>query len=166
DLDAAAYLTIQSAYATSGQRCTCARRLIVPVGNDGDRFVDRLNAMIDRIRVGRYTDTPEPFMGPVASAGAAEKVLAAQDAFKTRGGKVLRETKTLNGCRAMLSPGLMDVTSVADRADEEIFGPFLQLIRVADVPAAIEEANRTRYGLAAGLLSDNADLYRLFYRKI
>lgn len=166
DLNAAAYLTIQSAYVTSGQRCTCARRLIVPIGKDGDRFVDRLTAMIDRIRVGRYTDNPEPFMGPVASAAAAEKVLAAQDVLRKRGGVALRETRTLNGCRAMISPGLMDVTNVSDRADEEIFGPFLQLIRVGDVSAAIEEANRTRYGLAAGLLSDNEDLYRLFYRKI
>jgi len=32
DLDAAAYLTIQSAFITAGQRCTCARRLIVPEG--------------------------------------------------------------------------------------------------------------------------------------
>src|SRR5205807_7069711 len=77
DLNAAAYLTIQSAYLTAGQRCSCARRLIVPTGDEGDRFIAALVAMMGRIRVGLYTDEPQPFMGPVINAPAAEKLLAA-----------------------------------------------------------------------------------------
>jgi succinylglutamic semialdehyde dehydrogenase len=166
DLNAAAYLTVQSAFLTAGQRCTCARRLIVPAGSAGDAFIERLVQMTATIRVGRYTDEPEPFMGPVISPTAAERVLAAQAGFQDRGGRVLFEMRRVGASAAMLSPGLIDVTSVPDRADVEIFGPLLQVIRVADFDAAVSEANRTQYGLAAGLLSDRRDLYEVFFRRV
>ena len=166
DVNAAAYLTIQSAYITAGQRCTCARRLIVPAGAAGDTFIERLASMSRDIRVGRYTDDPEPFMGPVISAAAAEKVLAAQEDLKQKGGHILLEMKRTGDSPAMLSAGLIDVTPIDDRADAEIFGPLLQVIRVPDFAAAIDEANRTTYGLSAGLLSDNKDLYDEFFRRI
>jgi succinylglutamic semialdehyde dehydrogenase len=66
----------------------------------------------------------------------------------------------------LLSPGLLDVTNVADRADEELFGPILQLIRVDNFDAAIAEANHTRFGLAAGLLSDDRALFERFFRDV
>ena len=47
-----------------------------------------------------------------------------------------------------------------------MLGPILQLIRVPGFDAAIEEANRTAYGLVAGLVSDRADLYETFYRRV
>lgn len=65
-----------------------------------------------------------------------------------------------------LSPGLMDVSNISNRADEEYFGPFLQVIRVENFEAALEEANRTAYGLAAGLFSDRNENYQRFYQKI
>jgi succinylglutamic semialdehyde dehydrogenase len=166
DLDAAAYLTVQSAFLTAGQRCSCARRLIVPRGGEGDRFVERLLALTGRIRVGRYTDVPEPFMGPVISRQAAEGLLRAREALEARGGVGLAAMEPVGGRTAMLSPGLMDVTAVADRPDVELFGPFLQIIRVPGFEAALREANNTAYGLAAGLLSDSRELYERFYRRI
>lgn len=166
DPDAAAYTTILSAYITSGQRCSCARRLIVPRGPEGDTFVERLTSWIDRVRVGLPMDRPEPFMGPVISAREAERLLIVQDSFKQKGGIALREMRSLRGVASLLSPGLMDVTGIADRSDEEFFGPFLQLIRVPDFQAAVEEANNTSFGLAAGLISDNKELYKMFRRRI
>lgn len=161
DLEAAALATIQSAYLTAGQRCTCARRLIV-VG-DGERFVKELVRQIGRIRVGSYTDNPEPFMGPVISVKAAHKLMSAQNELQVKGGKIVVE---MRGEGAFLTPGLMDVTNVQDRKDEELFGPFLQLIRVPDFAAALSEANNTQYGLCAGLLSDSEEEYKLFYRSV
>lgn len=64
---------------------------------------------------------------------------------------------------ALLTPGLLDVTAVVERPDEELFGPLLQVVRYADFDAALREANATRYGLAAGLLSDSADRYQQFW---
>ncbi|MEX0654780.1 MAG: succinylglutamate-semialdehyde dehydrogenase [Phycisphaeraceae bacterium] len=166
DLDAAAYMTIHSAYATAGQRCTCARRLIVPAGDAGDRFVQHLVDMIGNIHVGPPTDTPEPFAGPVISRQAADHLIKSQRNLIDRGGKPLRIMQPHDGYGALLTPGLIDVTDVLDRDDTELFGPLLQLIRTPDFDAAITEANRTAYGLVAGLLSDNADLYDRFYRHV
>ncbi len=162
DLRAAALLTIQSAYLTAGQRCTCARRLIVPAGPEGDQFVTCYITLARSLRVGAYTETPEPFMGPVISAAAAAQVLAAQQSLLARGATPLLLSRSLRPDTCLLTPGLLDVTSVPDRADEEIFGPLLQLIRVPDFDAALAEANATRYGLAAGLLADDPALYARF----
>ncbi len=166
DLDAAAYLTVQSAYVTAGQRCTCARRLIVPAGNEGDRFVEKLALMMARVRVGLWTDRPEPFMGPVISPTAADALLAAQADLVRRGGRVVVEMRRVGNSATLLSPGLIDVTCVTNRIDGELFGPLLQLIRVPGYDAAITEANRTRYGLAAGLLSDRREHWDRFVQSI
>lgn len=166
DLDAASYWTIQSAFITSGQRCSCARRLVVVDDRDGMIFVEHLASMISRIKVGRYTDVPEPFMGPVISDFAAARLLAAQDDLLNRGAKSLVGMDQVSERKAMLSPGLIDVTDVADRADDEHFGPLLQLIRVKDFEQAIVECNRTRFGLTAGLLSDDKQLWQTFHQRV
>lgn len=162
DHRAAALLTVQSAYLTAGQRCTCARRLIVPAGAEGDRFLDELIPLVTTLRVGAFTDRPEPFMGPVISTAAAGLVLAAQEELLGRGAAALVPARALRPGTALVSPGLLDVTAVRDRRDEEIFGPLLQVIRVPDFTAALAEAGATRFGLAAGLLSDDAALYARF----
>jgi len=167
-LQAAAHMTIQSAFLTTGQRCTCARRLIVPQGKKGDTFLELLLSMIQKIQIGPYTDRPEPFMGPVISTEAANALLARQQALIAAGGIPLKLLTRLPQGTAFLSPALIDVTEIpaAKRCDEEIFGPLLQLIRVPDFPAALAEANNTHYGLAAGLLSDDPEEYRTFYSAI
>jgi succinylglutamic semialdehyde dehydrogenase len=105
-------------------------------------------------------------MGPVISESAAQKLLAAQDDLRARGGEILAEMRTVGPRAAMLSPGIIDVTNVTDRPDTEFFGPFLQVIRVSDFDAATAEANRTRFGLVAGLLSDNAGHWKKFYSRV
>jgi succinylglutamic semialdehyde dehydrogenase len=166
DLDAAATLTILSAFLTAGQRCSCARRLIVPEGAGGDAFIARLLARMDGIRVGLPDDVPEPFMGPVIHEAAARSLLAAQDDLVARGGIVLRGMAPQRGIATLLSPGLVDVTAVCNRPDTEWFGPLLQLVRVPDFEAAIAEANRTAYGLAAALVSDERSLYDTFRHRV
>lgn len=166
-LDAVSYMTIQSAFITSGQRCTCARRLIVPERADTQKYLERFIEMTRNIHVAMPTDTPEPFMGPVICERMADRVIAAQDRLMQSGAQVLLLCKKLDG-KALLSPGVIDVTNVDQefRPDEEIFGPLLQVIRVPDFKAAIAEANRTEYGLAAGLLSGNISLWNNFYKHI
>jgi len=161
DLAAAALVIVQSAFITSGQRCSCARRLIVPVGPAGDAIVDRLIQTMSRIRIDLYTDDPEPFMGPVISPKAADAILLAQLDLIHRGGKTLVEVRRDSRNAALLKPGLIDMTGAKQR-DEEIFGPLLQLIRVRDFDAAIAAANQTQYSLSAGLLSDRPELFEKF----
>ncbi|WP_150000384.1 succinylglutamate-semialdehyde dehydrogenase [Iodidimonas gelatinilytica] len=163
DLEAAASLIVQSAFMTSGQRCTCARRLIVPQGAAGDSVVAALTDLMDRIRIGAWDDAEEPFMGPVINEAAATKILDQTAQLLEAGAVAIRPPIRLERGPAFLSPGLVDVSAVADRADDEIFGPVLQVIRVADFDAALKEANNTRFGLASGLLSDNRRRYEQFY---
>ena len=166
DLQAAAYATVQSAYITSGQRCTCARRLIIEEGKKGDAFLAELIRMTKAIRVGPYTDLPEPFMGPLVSSHAAKQVLDGQATLIEKGAVSLVEATSIDTSTAFVTPGLLDVTAVTDRPDQEFFGPLLQVVRVKNFEEAIEEANHTRYGLSAGLLSDNAAKYETFRTKI
>jgi succinylglutamic semialdehyde dehydrogenase len=164
DLKAAAVMTIQSAFITAGQRCSCARRLIIAKENVA--FVDALLEMTRNIGVGPPSDAPEAFMGFVISQAAAEKLLEAQQMLVGRGGKSLLEMKRLEDRRPLLSPGIIDVTEAREVPDEEIFGPLLQVIRVNDFDEAIQQANSTRYGLSAGLLSDRRDLFEQFYARV
>ncbi len=166
DLDAAAYLTILSAYITSGQRCSCARRLIVVDNERTDAFLETLVKRIGGVSFGLYDDQPQPFMGTVISTDMGRRLLQEQESLIQQGGRSLVAMKSHRNCDALVSPGLIDVTEVADRSDEELFGPLLNVIRVPDFNAAINEANRTAYGLSAGLLSDNESCYREFIHRI
>lgn len=166
DLSAAARLIVKSAYITSGQRCTCSRRLIVKSGVHGDRVLDAVVQLVDKLIIGMPDAQPQPFMGPVISARAAEAVLAAQADWLRSGGVALLEAKLLEIGPAFVSPGLIDVTAINARKDEEVFGPLLQVIRVADFDAALNEANNTRFGLAAGLISDDASLFERFEAEV
>lgn len=53
DIDAALHVIIQSAFISAGQRCTCARRLIVPRGEQGDALLQRLVEASAQIRAGK-----------------------------------------------------------------------------------------------------------------
>ncbi|MFZ4688178.1 MAG: succinylglutamate-semialdehyde dehydrogenase [Polymorphobacter sp.] len=161
-LDAAAALVVQSAYLSAGQRCTCARRLIVRDGAHGP-LLDRVTALIDRIIVGAPFDDPQPFMGPVIANRAADGLVAGAQALTAWGAAVIRPLTRANADRPFLSPALFDVTGLSGLADAELFGPFLQLVRVPDWDAAIATANATNFGLAAGLIGGDAALYDRFW---
>jgi succinylglutamic semialdehyde dehydrogenase len=163
DLDAAVYTIIQSAFISAGQRCTCARRLLVPQGAWGDSLLTRLVEVSQRIEVGAFDQQPAPFMGSVISLGAARALMDAQEVLLGSGAVALLEMHQPDSNAALLTPGIIDVTEVSDRSDEELFGPLLQVIRYADFDAAIAEANNTVFGLAAGLLSDSEARYQQFW---
>ncbi|MCF5710405.1 succinylglutamate-semialdehyde dehydrogenase [Pseudomonas syringae] len=163
DVDAAVYTVIQSAFISAGQRCTCARRLLVPQGDWGDAFLARLVAVSETIEVGSFDQQPAPFMGSVISLDAALGLLDAQRVLLAKGAVSLLEMRQPLAQSALLTPGIIDVTAASERSDEELFGPLLQVIRYADFDAAIAEANDTQYGLAAGLLSDSQARYQQFW---
>lgn len=163
DVEAAVYTIIQSAFISAGQRCTCARRLLVPAGSWGDALLARLVEVCRQIKVGRYDEQPAPFMGSVISLQAAQQLLAAQADLLARGATALLTMTQPQADAALLTPGIVDVTAVAARPDEEFFGPLLQVIRYSSFEAAIAEANKTAFGLAAGLLSDDKARYEQFW---
>jgi succinylglutamic semialdehyde dehydrogenase len=163
DIDAAVYTIVQSAFISAGQRCTCARRLLVPQGAWGDALLARLVQVAGQIRVGRFDEQPAPFMGSVISLAAAQQLIQAQAQLLAQGASALLTMTQPEADAALLTPGIIDVSAIANRPDEEFFGPLLQVIRYADFAAAIAEANNTQYGLAAGLLSDSRARYDEFW---
>jgi succinylglutamic semialdehyde dehydrogenase len=158
DIDAAAAMVVQSAFLSAGQRCTNARRLIV----QDDRLVEAVLALTDRLIVGAPFDDPQPFMGPVISNSAADGLERGWAQLQAAGGRVLRPLVRARADRSFLSPAVIDMTGCAP-SDEELFGPVLQIIRVADWDAAMQAANATRFGLAAGLIGGDAALFDRFW---
>ena len=166
DTKAAVYETLQSAFITSGQRCTCARRLFVPKGAFGDQFIEQLTQAIKAIRVGEQFAEPAPFMGSLISERAADGMVAAQSALIELGATSLVNLVKIKPGTGFVSPGLIDVTAITDLPDEEYFGPLLQVIRYNDFDDAIAGANKTSFGLSAGLFSDSEANYDTFYQHI
>lgn len=165
DPDAAAHQAVMSAFVTSGQRCTCARRVLVTDGPWAEPFIAKFIAKSRRLVVGVATDEPEPFMGPVVSAEQGEHVQAVQREMIAAGCKVLLELKTINGNHALLSPGVLEATGVP-LGDTECFGPLTTIRRVQDLGAAIAEANATKYGLSASILTRHRAGYDTFRSKV
>ncbi|HTD06295.1 succinylglutamate-semialdehyde dehydrogenase [Undibacterium sp.] len=162
NMDAAVHHAIFSAFISAGQRCTCARRLIIEDSPSGQMFLDRLLEVTGKLVIGTSSQSPAPFMGPVISAAVARTLLQAQNDMIAKGGKPLLTMRHLVENSGFVSPGIVDITHAKDIPDEEWFGPLLQVIRVANFDTAIEVANATEYGLAAGLLSDDEALWNEF----
>jgi len=165
DVASAAAIAVQSAYLTAGQRCTAARRLIVEDGK-ADKLIAEIQLLLDRVIVDEPFADPQPFMGPVIDNAAADHVQDQWLNLMMKGGKPLRRLDRPFEERPYLTPGLIDVTAIKDRPDEEIFGPVLQIIRVKDFDAAIAEANNTRFGLAASLVGGTPDMYNKFWASV
>ena len=71
DVEEAASVVVQSAFVTTGQRCSCARRLIVPDNEFGTALVEAVDALAGKLAIGAWDETPEPYMGPLISDAAA-----------------------------------------------------------------------------------------------
>ena len=158
NIDGAVHHALQSAFLSAGQRCTCARRLLVPEGEQGDRFLNRFVSVVSQITVGEFDADPQPFMGSVISSHAADKLLEAQQSLLQKGAESLLEMTRLKAGTGLLSPGIIDVTGL-EMVDEEFFGPLLTVHRYKDFDQALELANDTQFGLSAGILTDDRALY-------
>ncbi|NCP63682.1 MAG: succinylglutamate-semialdehyde dehydrogenase [Paraglaciecola sp.] len=167
DINATVHDIIQSAFVTSGQRCTCARRLFIANNAQGDAILAKLIDVTKQIVVGQYDAEPQPFMGAMISKQAAAMMVSAQQQLVAKGATDLVELKHLDPESGFVSPGILDVTAmVKAMPDEEHFGPLLKVIRYDDFDAAIDEANNTSFGLSAGLLADAEADYAHFYKRI
>ncbi len=133
DAQAVAGIVIQSAFITTGQRCSCARRLIVPEGAAGDAVIEAVRALADRLTFAPWTSDGEVYGGPLISARAADGALKAVDALITGGARVIRPFGRIPGLSdAFVAPGILDMAEARDIPDEEIFAPVLQVYRAAD----------------------------------
>jgi succinylglutamic semialdehyde dehydrogenase len=162
DVHSAAVLVVQSAFLSAGQRCTAARRLIIKQ-DLYDLFIPELKRLVDRLVIDEPHAEVPPFMGPVIDNETADGLTESFLALMSHGGRPIRHMTRPQPQRPFLSPGIIDVTDMKERPDIELFGPLLQVIRVATFEAAIEEANNTRFGLSASLIGGTQEQYNEFW---
>ncbi|MBU1436314.1 MAG: succinylglutamate-semialdehyde dehydrogenase [Gammaproteobacteria bacterium] len=166
NVTAAVHDIIQSAFLSSGQRCTCARRLFLENSANGDAILEKLIAATRQIRVAEPFAAEQPFYGAMISEKAALGMVKAQADIQAAGGISLLELTHIQPGTGFVTPGIIDVTDAAPMADEEHFGPLLKVHRYDNFDSAIAEANNTSYGLSAGLLADDAADYQYFFARI
>ena len=156
NLDQAVELCAQSAFFSTGQRCTASSRLIVTEGIH-DHFVSALTARIRTLRVGDALAT-ETDIGPAASEAQLDQDLRYIDIARAEGASVAIggsriDCHTGSGKKGyFVAPTLLTGTSAEMRVNrEEIFGPVASVIRVRDYDEALAVANDTGFGLSAGI---------------
>lgn len=153
DIDAAVYGIIRSAFISTGQRCSCARRLILVDNEQTDDLLNRLVEVTSKLKVGNYNE--DVFCGPVISEFAQVTLENWQKNLIDQGGKPLLEMKSFRDKGYFLSPGIIEMSQVRGAADEEYFGPLLQVYLVRNLADAIFLSNTTNYGLTAGIFTKN-----------
>ena len=105
-------------------------------------------------------------MGAVISARAAARLVDAQASLVAAGAKPLLSMQQRDPRLGFVTPGILDVSGLADLPDEEHFGPLVQIARYRTFDEAIERANDTGFGLSAGLLADDEALWTQFQRTV
>ena len=144
DMEVAIDCAINSAFYSTGQRCTAASRLIVEAAVH-DEFVAKLQQSIDKLTVGDAREAGTN-IGPVVDQSQLNQNLEYIDIGRSEGA-------TLHGGGELLERDASGVdTENSMRINrEEIFGPVASVIRVADEEHALAVANDTQFGLSAGI---------------
>lgn len=156
---------VRSAFATTGQRCTCTRRIIVQ-SEIADRFIAGFCKAASTLLIGPGRTSVPVFMGPLIHSAAVDAVLDAQARLAHNGARILLQAARMNyEGGGFITPGVMQIDRFTLEHDREIFGPFAQIAVVDDLEAAIEQANASRYGLAASIFTTNAATYERFFRE-
>lgn len=160
DLKQAVIECVRSAFITTGQRCTCTRRVVIHK-DIASRVIPALCKAASALIVAEPKATHPAFMGPIISAAAKEAVLAAQAAMRKAGGEVLVPCTAIDRPGHYLTPGIVRVDRFTtdpslDRAagaDAEVFGPLLRVSIADSFDDALVQANATAFGLAASIFT-------------
>jgi acyl-CoA reductase-like NAD-dependent aldehyde dehydrogenase len=154
DLDDAAERIVFGAFYQGGQSCISVQRIIV-LDEVYDAFRTRLVAATRAVRAGDPR-LPETLVGPVITEDDALRVQSWVQSACDAGGRLLVGGER-NGS-VVEATLLEDVPAGQEILEEEVFGPAAVLIRVMDFEAGLREANRTRFGLQAGVFT--RDIHR------
>ena len=153
DLDLTVQGVANAIFQNTGQTCSAGSRLLVE-RKAHDAVVAKLAARAKAMRVGPGVTDPD--MGPIISKRQLETIEQYVSVGRSEGASVVaggeRPSDPSLGRGFYFSPTLLDRVSPDMRvAQEEIFGPVLAIIDFDDVDQAAELANRSQYGLVAGV---------------
>ena len=168
DLDAAINFGVTDVMVNTGQTCNALTRMIVHE-SIYEKAVELAKSKAEDLVVGDPAD-PGVFVGPMSSAGQKQAVLdhinqaVADGARLVTGGTDMPAGLTTGN---YVSPTIFaDVTNDMTIAQEEVFGPVLVMIKYSDIDQAVEIANDTPYGLAAGVWAGDKDKATAIARRI
>lgn len=167
DLERAVAIALDGSFFSSGQRCTASSRLIVTDGIH-DRFVAELAKRVGQLKVGHALD-PETQIGPVSSMEQRDTIESYIQIAAKEGARVVVGGERVNCATEgyFLAPALVTESTGNMRINrEEIFGPVASVIRVEDLKAAIAEANRSEFGLSAGIVTQSIATAAAFKRRV
>jgi succinylglutamic semialdehyde dehydrogenase len=152
DLKQAVIECVRCAFITTGQRCTCTRRVVVHRAV-AERFITAFVECARTLTVGAGDAEPAPFMGPLVSREAREAALAFQAECAARGERVLLESRAPAGDGWFVTPGVVQAKRFERATDREVFGPVVRIAVAEDLQDAIVQANATDFGLAASIFT-------------
>ncbi|MCA9295670.1 MAG: aldehyde dehydrogenase family protein, partial [Phycisphaerales bacterium] len=155
---------VRASFATTGQRCTCTRRIIVQRGI-ADRFIRAFAQTASGLLIGPGDSETPIFMGPLVTAESRDQALAFQADLAKRGGRIIVESTAVDRPGNFITPGVVEMPRFDRAHDNECFGPIVQIAIVDDLDDAIAQANATRYGLAASIFTSNEAAFRRFFRE-
>ncbi|RKF12729.1 aldehyde dehydrogenase [Roseovarius spongiae] len=167
DLDRAVNGVVSGIFAAGGQTCVAGSRCLV---HDSiyDEVVERLAARAGDIRIGAPT-ADDTQLGPLALWDQVEKVGRFVEGAKTEGARLVSGGGRPEGLGDgwFVQPTVFaDVTNDMTLARDEVFGPVLAVMRYSDDEEMIAMANDTRFGLAAGIWTDDINRALRFMRRI
>ena len=169
DMDSAADALVSAAYGSTGQRCM-AISTAVAVGRAGDALIDKVLERAGRLRTGPGLD-PSSDMGPLVTGAARDKVSGLIETGVNEGAKLVLDGR---GVRVedhddgfYVGPTLFDeVRPHMEIYKQEIFGPVLIVLRVADIDEAIGMINDNPYGNGTAIFTANGAAARKFQNEV
>ena len=162
--------TIEAAFGCAGERCMAGSTALV-VGDASKKVLPTLLEATRKIKVGPTDRDPQPDMGPVITHQHRERVMQLIETGAKEGAKIAADGR---GAKVSGAPnGFFLGATVLDQvqpgmtvAKEEIFGPVLNVMRMDDLDAAIELANRSPYGNGASIFTCSGKAAREFKHRI
>jgi succinylglutamic semialdehyde dehydrogenase len=143
---------VRASFATTGQRCTCTRRIVVHE-SAAPWFIPAFCRMASTLLVGDGDGAAPAFMGPLATEAARHAALEFQAAAVSRGATILLRAAALDRPGWFMTPGVLTWPRLTLEQDGEVFAPIVQLAVAANDDDALEQANASRFGLAASVFT-------------
>ncbi|MEE2938439.1 MAG: aldehyde dehydrogenase family protein [Planctomycetota bacterium] len=160
-----------SAFISTGQRFTCARRAKFVEGDSTSQQIEALVKITNQLRVGLPGDQPVPHLGPLISSAAAEKIESTYKQLQQLGCHPILPWQSDRQADCLAHPAILEAVDLDDDArrmigEMEWFGPLLVIERFPNFEAACQAAADTPYGLAASLLGGSAELFEQFVNQV
>ena len=170
DLDLVADQAINAGYGAAGERCM-AISVVLAVEPVADALIEKITERIAQLRIGDGAATPEPDMGPLITEVHRDKVTGYIDIAEQDGANIVVDGRGLeiagleNGF--FVGPTLIDRIPTTSRAyTEEIFGPVLEVVRVASFEEGVALINSGAFGNGTAIFTNDGGAARRFQHEI